>query len=91
MKIKKGFILREMSKEEGLSVVVAIGANAEKLNGYLTLNESGALIWKTLSNGASFDDVVNAMLEEYDAPRELIEKDVATVIEKLKEIGAIDD
>lgn len=91
MKIKKGFILREMSKEEGLSVVVGVGENAEKLNGYLTLNESGALIWKTLSKGATVDDVVSAMLAEYDAPEELIRNDVLLVIEKLKEIGAIDD
>ncbi|MBE5743449.1 MAG: PqqD family protein [Clostridiales bacterium] len=91
MKIKKGFILREMSKEEGISVVVAVGENAQKLNGYLTLNESGALIWKTLSKGASVDEVVKVLLDEYDAPEDLIRNDVLQVIEKLREIGAIDD
>ncbi len=91
MKIKKGFILREMSKDEGLSVVVGVGANAEKLNGYITLNESGALIWKTLSKGATVDDVVKVMVAEYDAPEEVIRNDVLLVIEKLREIGAIDD
>lgn len=91
MKIKKGFILREVSKEEGLSVVVGVGENAQKLQGYMTLNESGALIWKTLEKGATEEEVVSAILNEYDADKEVVEKDVSLVISKLKEIGAIDD
>lgn len=91
MKIKKGFILREMAENGGVSVVVAVGEAATKLKGYLSLNESGTLIWKTLENGASFDDVVNAVLNEYDAPEELVRKDVEAVISSLRNIGAIDD
>jgi hypothetical protein len=30
------------------------------------------------------------MLKEYDAPREVIEKDVRTTVSRLREIGAID-
>lgn len=91
MKIKKGFILREISKDDGVSVVVGVGKNAEKLKGYVTLNETGALIWKTLEKGATEDEVVNAILAEYDADAEIVMKDVSLVISKLKEIGAIDD
>jgi len=91
MKIKKGFILREVSKNEGLSVVVGVGENAQKLKGYITLNESGALIWKTLEKGATIEEIVTAILAEYDAPEELVRKDVLNIVSKLKEIGAIDD
>ena len=91
MKIKKGFILREVSKNEGLSVVVCVGENAQKLKGYITLNESGALIWKTLEKGATVEEIVTAILAEYDAPEELVRKDVLNIVSKLKEIGAIDD
>ncbi len=89
MKIKKGFLLREMPN--GISVVVGVGENSDKLNGYLTLNESGALIWKVLENGATVDDVVNEILKEYDADESVVRNDVLSVISKLEEIGALDD
>ncbi|MBQ3235334.1 MAG: PqqD family protein [Clostridia bacterium] len=91
MKIKKGFILREVSKEEGLSVVVGVGENAQKLKGYMTLNESGTFIWKMLEKGATESEIVSAILAEYDAEEEVVKKDVSFVISQLKEIGAIDD
>ena len=91
MKIKNGFVLKEMSKDSGINIVVAVGEASKKLNGYLTLNESGVIIWKTLLNGATVDDVVNAILSEYDVSYEIAKKDVEFVIENLRKIGAIDD
>ena len=89
MKIKKGFVLREMAG--GVSVVVGVGDKANQLKGYLTLNESGALIWKTLEKGGELSDVVSAILNEYDVDEALAINDARIVIEKLKEIGALDD
>ena len=91
MKIKNGFVLKEMSKDSGINIVVAVGEASKKLNGYLTLNESGVIIWKTLLNGASVEDVVNAILSEYEVPYEIAKKDVELVIENLRKIGAIVD
>ncbi len=89
MKIKNGFVLREMAG--GISVVVGVGDKANHLKGYLTLNESGALIWKVLQKGGELSDVVSAILSEYDVDEELATKDAMIVIQKLKEIGALDD
>lgn len=91
MKIKKGFILREISKDEGISVVVAVGEAKSKLNGYITLNESGSMIFKYLQKGAEVSDIVNELLSVYDVSEEVLVNDVNLVINKLKEIGAIDD
>ena len=89
MKIKKGFLLREMPG--GTSVVVGVGENSEKLKGYLTLNESGAFIWKILEKGATVDDIVSEILKEYDVEEGIVKADVTDVVSKLKEIGALDD
>ena len=89
MKIKKGFLLREMAG--GVNVVVGVGNEANTLKGYVTLNESGALIWKVLEKGATLEDVVSAILSEYEVEKEVARKDAVLVIEKLKEIGALDD
>lgn len=89
MKIKNGFLLREMAG--GVNVVVGVGNEANTLKGYVTLNESGALIWKVLEKGASLEDVVSAILKEYEVEEEVAKKDAILVIQKLKEIGALDD
>ena len=89
MKIKKGFLLREMPG--GTSVVVGVGENSNKLKGYLNLNESGAFIWKILEKGATVDEVVSEILKEYDAHESVVRNDVLSVVSKLKEIGALDD
>ena len=89
MKIKSGFILREIS---GVNVVIGVGENAEKIkNSMVKLNESGAFIWKILEKGATVDEVVSAILNEYDAPEDVVRADVLNVVKTLKEIGAIDD
>ena len=85
MKIKKGFLLREMPG--GTSVVVGVGENSDKLKGYLTLNESGAFIWKILEKGATVDGVVQEILKEYEVDESVVKADVAAVVAKLKEIG----
>ena len=47
MKIKNGFILRNVSDAY---VVVAVGEAAKDFNGMITLNETGAFLWKTLAD-----------------------------------------
>ena len=46
MKIKKGFVLRDVA---GRSVVVATGAAAKKFRGMVMLNDTGREVWTRLS------------------------------------------
>ena len=46
MKIKKGFVLRDVA---GRSVVVATGAAAKRFRGMVMLNETGKEIWTNLT------------------------------------------
>ena len=48
MKIKKGFVLRDVA---GRSVVVATGAAAKRFRGMVMLNETGKEIWTRLQKG----------------------------------------
>ena len=43
------------------------------------------IIWSTLTTEATREDAINALKKEYDAPIEVIEKDVDTFIAKLTE------
>lgn len=82
MKIKDGFILREVA---GNTIVVAVGDAVKEFNGVINLNETGALLWKTMEKGADEQALVDALLAEYEVDRETAEKDVKAFIEKLNQ------
>lgn len=63
MKIKNGFVAKEIA---GQYVVVALGQASKIFNGIIKLNESGKFIWDMLVKGAEKDDIVKALLEEYE-------------------------
>ena len=80
MKIKDGFILREVA---GTFIVVAVGNAVKQFNGVITLNEVGAFLWKKLAEGATESQLVDALLADYEVEKEVAEKDVRAFIEKL--------
>lgn len=63
MKTKKGFMLRSVGDRH---IVVAIGKASEEFNGMITLNDSGAFLWKALSEGCTYDELLAKMLEAYE-------------------------
>ena len=87
IKIKKGFILREVS---GSFVVVAVGEESKKFKGLITLNETGAFLWNKLIIGNTKEGLLKAMLEEYDAPKEVIEKDIDAFIATITNGGLVE-
>ena len=87
MKIKNGFVVRSIAGE---SVVVALGEASKNFNGIINLNETGAFLWKKLQEGASAEQLKEAMLEEYEVQAEIAERDIKAFIDKLNEKGLID-
>ena len=86
MRIKEGFVLRQVADSY---VVMNLGSEIS-FNGMLTLNESGALLWNAISEGADADGLVTALLNEYDVSDEIAKKDVAAFIEKIKGAGILE-
>lgn len=87
MKIKDGFVLREVA---GQTMVVALGSAAQSFNGMIKLNSTGKLIWELLSAGRDEAQIVDAILEEYDIDRATVERDVARVIKTLQEANILE-
>ena len=88
MKIKNGFISRNVA---GSNVVVATGEQSKSFNGIIKLNESGLILWNKLLEGADREQLVGAILEEYDIDRATAEKDVDKFVGVLRDAGAIED
>lgn len=56
-------MLREVA---GSYAVIPMGKAAASFNGMITLNEMGAFLWKRLEKGASREDLLAAVLAEYE-------------------------
>ena len=81
MKIKDGFVVREIA---GQCVVIALGAASKNFNGMIKLNSSGKFIWEKLSLGAELEDIVAAMVNEYEIDAEVAKRDATAFVEKLQ-------
>ena len=87
MKIKEGFVIREIA---GQSVVIALGVAAKSYNGMIRLNETAKVIWQCLEKGLDREAIVETILSEYDVDRDLVEKDLDSFINTLKGANVIE-
>ncbi len=87
MKIKNGFVLREVA---GTPVVLPVGQAAVDLSGMLSLNNSGVLLWKALEEGSDREALADVLLTAYEVERAEALADVDEFIEKLTKIGCVE-
>lgn len=82
MKIKEGFIIREVGGE---FIVVPIGETGKSFHGMVKLNESGAFLWRFFCAEHTQEEAVKALTEEYDVDEETAKKDVAAFVAALSD------
>jgi len=57
-----------------------------------SLNAVAAKAWSTLEShqeGSTFQDLIDSLRKQVDAPREMLEADIAEHLEKLEKVGLI--
>lgn len=59
--------------------------------GLIRSNKTAAFIVECLKEETTQEKIVEAMFEKYDAPKDVLAKDVSEVIEKLRKVGALDE
>ena len=84
MKLKDEFITHN-SDDESMLIPTADA----KFSGIVRGNKKMGKIIDLLKEDTTEDEIVSRMLEIYDIPEEIVRKDVKTVIENLKNIGAL--
>lgn len=85
MKLKDGFILREVAGE---CVVLSVSAEID-LNGMLTLNSTGRTLWQRLEQEAQLSDLTQALVDEYEVDEQTASAAAASFVEKLKELDLL--
>ena len=85
MKLKEGFITYEVSGEH-----YTVPAGNQSFAGLIKSNKTAAEVIEMLKKETTAEEITKALYDKYDAPEELIRRDVDGIISKLREIGAID-
>lgn len=85
MKLKDTFITHTANNEQILV------DTSGKFSGIVRNNKTAAFIVDCLKEETSADDIVDKMVEEYDAPLEDIKKGVEDVLDTLRKVGALDE
>lgn len=83
MKLKDGFVLRTVAGEN----VVLPSGDELNLNMMITLNDTGRFLWEKLEAGAEVEDLVAALLAEYDVEEATARAAVERFVAKLNENG----
>lgn len=86
MKIKKELIKREIGGE---TILVPVGKTVYDSKGLFVINELGTFIWEKLPSAEKEEDILNAILSEYDVSEEEAKKDLAEFLNTLKEMDII--
>ena len=89
MKLKKGFILREVCGE---NVIVGEGLEAFNFGQMLALNPSAAWLWKKSQEMGEFtiDSLAGSLCEHYDVSLDQAKQDVTNIVTEWINVGVVD-
>ena len=89
MKLKNGFVLREVCGEK---VIVGEGVETVNFGKMISLNDTAAMLWKKAAELGDFtvEQLADALTEEYDVDREQALKDVEKLTANWKEVGLVE-
>ena len=86
MEIKKQLIQRQIAGE---TILVPVGKTVYESKGLFVLNELGSFIWDILPQVQSKEEIVDAILNEYDVDKAIAEQDTEKFLQKLTDLGVI--
>ena len=88
MKAKSGFVLRKIVGEY---VLIPTGENIGRFKGTVLLNGVSAFIWEKLQSPISRDDLLTAVLDEYQVDKETAAQDLDALLKRLEDYQAIEE
>lgn len=87
MKIKEGFVLREVA---GQTIVIAVGEASKSFHGMINLNNTGKEIWEGVQKGMNEDLIAKKLTEKYEVSFSKAQEDVDRLIRKMYEAGVME-
>lgn len=88
MKLKYNFAIQEVTD---FWAAVPVGKDAKKYHGVMSLNESAKDMMELLRDDITEEQLVKKMLDTYDVPEEQLRRDVAELLQQLREADVLDE
>ncbi len=82
--VKQGFVVREIAGE-----FIAVPVDSSCGTSIVVLNPVSKFLWEELRSEKTFDELLDAMLKNYDVSREEAETDLKEFLAQLTENGLI--
>lgn len=86
MQIKKELIKREIA---GDTILVPVGKSVYDSNGLFAMNELAAFLWDRLPEAAGREDLLEAVLAEYEVSPAEAAADIDAFLAQLEKLGII--
>lgn len=88
MKIKEGFVLRNVMNEY---LVMPTGRNIAKFDGAIALNEVSALVFEKLGSEVTREELLAAILETFEVDEATASADLDVLLEKFRQMDVIEE
>lgn len=88
MKAKNGFVLRNIVGEH---MLMPTGSNIGTFKGAVLMNEVASFVWEKLQEPISRDDLLSAILDNYEVDEAKAAADLDALLEKMREYDVIVD
>lgn len=76
---------------DGKDFAIATGNLSKKFNGIINNNPTANFIFTLLKTEQTEDSIVQAMLEKYDAPEDVIRADVKELLDVIRKAGILEE
>ena len=86
MKIKDCFVLRNIA---GINTIISSDASSN-FEGMIALNDTGVFMWNILKNGATKEELVDKVINEYEIDKETASNDIDGFLEKLQSVDVFE-
>lgn len=86
MRISDQYMLRQVADEY---LVIPVGEAALKVKGLIGLSESGSLLYRRLQSGCTEEELVSALLAEYDIDAQTARADTRAFLEQMRRMGIL--
>ena len=81
MKLQGEFVVRRIMNDV---VAVPVGRTTQAFNGMILLNDVSQVIWESLTQGCTVDQLSDAVTERFDVSREEATADILEFLDKLR-------
>lgn len=87
-RIKEGYTLRNFLDEY---LVIPVGLSEDIDTKVGILNSVGEVLWKTLQKDSTFQDLLTAVIDEFEVTEEVASKDIEEFLEQLKQYRFLEE